>query len=473
MPRSRIVETAPPPSLTRFATAPLSVALRAERLLQASLSAQVDVVGTGTGNAAFRYVGPTAAGNGSGSTWANRAQWSTLTFQRGLTYYLMAGNYTARTYNTSGTAPITIRKATAEDHGEDASGGWTNSMATGVCAFTGTHEFASSFWTFDGVTGGGPGAWTSGHGFECTQTSPSAPVFRMSGGNNIFVRHVKLIGMNSAGTSGGSAGNDGFAVVNFSTGQGSSFTASHCWFFGIGRCPVWAPSTGAIGHTIEHSYVDRFNFGSSVHGEVASTYGSTGTSCVVTWRWNIITDVQSTGGLQWSATGSNKTAEFRVYGNVFYRPASRTWAPAANGCIGGWTGNPNGDRETWHNTKVYNNTFYNCTGSYVQPDVEMVIEVPSGNDWRNNAFFNSATQNWQHVNLHNYNHFIASGGTWGEANGTSATGGDPFVSASGLDFTPASNVIPPGIALAAPYNVDMFGNVRDPANWTRGAVQKV
>jgi hypothetical protein len=450
--------------------ASLSAALQIPRSLSAGLSAQIDVQGGGNPDANFRYVGVTATGNGSGSDWNNVSAYSTTTFTRGLTYYLRGGNYTSRLLSTAnaGTTRITIKRATIADHGTGV--GWSDSFASSICAFAGQIEFGSGYWTFDGVTGGGPGQWTSGHGFQVTETSKSAAVFFIGNSNahGIEIKHTKLVGMNSAGTDGGGWGNDGIALKELTTFNAGSFTASYCWFFGIGRCPVWSPSLGPVGYTVEYSYVDQFNFGSTVHAEIASTGGVTSAACRVIWRYNVLTDIESTGGLMWDCQG-NTSAQMHVYGNVFYRPAGRTWQTAGNGCIGGWSGS---NQEQTHNVLVYNNTFYNCTGSYVFPVVGFNV-TPRNFVAFNNLFYNCGSfVDYSNLTSHDYSHYINSGGTHGESNSTSAASGDPCVNATGLVFDPVS-AMTPGTALAAPFNVDMYGVTRDPANWTRGAVQKV
>ncbi|MGZ3805746.1 MAG: hypothetical protein ACXVB4_16130, partial [Pseudobdellovibrionaceae bacterium] len=101
------------------------------------------------------FVRQDATGSANGSDWTNAYTSLPATLVRGDTYYIAAGNYSGRTFNTptSGTTLITIKKAIEADHGTET--GWQASYGTGQAAFTGMLEFTSSYWVFDGMTGGG------------------------------------------------------------------------------------------------------------------------------------------------------------------------------------------------------------------------------------------------------------------------------------------------------------------------------
>jgi len=78
-----------------------------------------------------------ATGNGSGSDWTNACtdftgSCAVSSLVRGDTYYVAAGNYASRTFNTavSGTLVITIKGATDADHGTDT--GWSTTYGVGV-----------------------------------------------------------------------------------------------------------------------------------------------------------------------------------------------------------------------------------------------------------------------------------------------------------------------------------------------------
>ena len=127
--------------------------------------------------AADRYVRQGASGSGSGSDWSNAYTTLPGNLTRGDTYYIADGTYGGYSFDdaNSGTTQITIKKATVANHG--TSTGWSDAFGDGVAAFTGQINFATSNWVFDGVVGGGPDRWTSGHGFKVTNMS-ATPALR-------------------------------------------------------------------------------------------------------------------------------------------------------------------------------------------------------------------------------------------------------------------------------------------------------
>jgi len=139
----------------------------------------------GIASAANICVSPSGSGSGSGADWNNTASWSSLTFVRGNTYYLMDGAYAAKEFDTppSGSTYIYIRKAinTADctrdctsAHGTDT--GWQTSYGDDVATFSQSNgmsgnekaywRFTTGYWDVSGQKGGGYGRWKTGHGFK-------------------------------------------------------------------------------------------------------------------------------------------------------------------------------------------------------------------------------------------------------------------------------------------------------------------
>jgi hypothetical protein len=204
-------------------------------------------------------------------------------------------------------------------------------------------------------------------------------------------------------------------------------------------------------------YVQSYFGSSGTHSEVMSSgQGFTGDT---TFRYNLVTDIKSTGGLMWD-NSSNPSSHLYVYGNVFYKPAGATWEQA-NGVIGGWTG---GSGEQFNNCWVYNNTFINVN----QQALSNFPNNHSGGQARNNLFYNCNAPNFECFPTHNNNHFINSGGTQGEVGATSANAGDPFVNFAGLDFTLKTNTVA-GANLGSPFDFDPKSRPR--TTWTRGAYE--
>jgi hypothetical protein len=386
-----------------------------------------------------RYVRAGATGNGTGVDWNNAYGALPTTLVRGAVYFIADGSYPGYTFNTatSGTTLITVKKAIESDHGTSA--GWSSAYGDGQAAFTSGLDFTTSYWLIDGQTGGGAeNAWLGNFGFKVTETGDSNAILNFSSsGSNVTVRHVDLQGKGSVSNSGGSWSNDAVAIYG-----ASNVTLSYFHMKGIGRCPFFISPANL---TVEHGWVESYNGSSAVHSEVASIWAFSRSVGNVTFRYNLFTDIQSTGGLMWD-NSSNTSAVLSVYGNVFYKPSGATWGEA-NGLIGGWTG---GGGEQCHNIKVYNNTFINVD----QEILSTLPNIASGNEAFNNIFYNSQAPSFSKFSSHDYNLFINSGTTQGEANGKTATA-SPFVNITARDFR-LTAATAAGKAFASPFNVDPY-----------------
>src|SRR3989304_6190299 len=116
--------------------------------------------------AASHYIRAGASGANNGSDWTNA--WTVLpsTLTRGDTYYIADGSYGGYVFDDadSGSTWIYIKKATASVHGTET--GWDSSYGDGQAVFTAQIEFKTNYLEIDGVTGGGPGSWETGHGIK-------------------------------------------------------------------------------------------------------------------------------------------------------------------------------------------------------------------------------------------------------------------------------------------------------------------
>lgn len=442
-------------------------------LVWAALSFAVPVVAS----AATHYIrdGGTASTTGTGScnsggsgSWAtgNACDQLPATLVRGDTYCIADGFYTGKTLSTavSGTTLITIKKATVADHCSQNTG-WLDTYGDGQAVFTSTLQFLTSYWVVDGQVGGGPGSWTSGHGFKITPTGTTRgifigdPSFNASAGN-ITVSHFEVLGNNDS-SGGGSIAQDGVTLHN---GTGPN-TIRYFYIHEMGRCPFLI--NGADDFLVEYGVTGQYRATESQHSEVMSTGGLRGK---LTIRYNLITHVdnQSTGGLMLD-TASGGSVD--IYGNVFYRLPGDSWAGSNNGGIGGWTG---GGGEKYLNISIYNNTFVNINnpgnGTFGNQDVfGSGMNIVGNNVSRNNLFYmvSSAGEASPYATF-SHNHFIST-----PTIGTNATadGGDPFVDYVNLNFR-LKAATPAGFTLASPYNVDMFGTVRGADGvWDRGAIE--
>lgn len=397
-----------------------------------------------------------ATGSGNGSSWDNAYPSLPSTLVRGATYYVADGTYSGYTFSTavSGTSVVTVKKATVAEHGPST--GWQDSYGDGVAQFNGQINVTKSYFVFDGVTGGGPGNWTNGLGFKVVVTSASPTIaINMSqfsaSASDITFAHIETVGNDGSNQGGGGIANDAYAFF----GQVSAIKVSYCYSHDMGRCHIFSSGQNV---TIEYSCFGDYTSSAATHAEAMSIDPQLGSS-VRNWtvRYCLFTHVEGTGGVMFNGQGMN------FYGNVFYRPTGDTWE-SGNGLVGGWTG---ASGEVMKDYLVYNNSFINVNTTVLTT----LPQTYSGCAAWNNIFYNCSTPSFAKFTSHNYNHFINSGGTSGEANGTSATSGDPFVDYVNLDFR-LKAATAAGSNLGAPFNVDPFGRTRGSDGvWDRGAYE--
>jgi hypothetical protein len=345
-------------------------------------------------SAADRYVRQDATGRNDGSDWANAYTSLPQALIRGDTYYVADGAYAGRTFSTpaSGTTLITIKKATPADHG--TSSGWIDAHGDGQATFSGQFRFTTGYWLVDGATGGGAeNSWVGKFGFKITESASTILLIDNASARNVTVRHIDMVGKGRATLGSDPDFNRGIAVWG-----APNVTLSYYRMTGIGSAPFMLSASNFVA---EHGWVVSFFGDASAHSELASIWNFAGGLGDTTFRYNLITDIQSTGGLMWD-NSSNNGAQLMVYGNVFYKPAGASW-DRANGLIGGWTG---GNGEQFRNAKVYNNTFINVD----QQTLSTFPNIYSGNVAYNNIFYNCSSPDFAKFGVHDNNIFINSGG---------------------------------------------------------------
>jgi hypothetical protein len=187
----------------------------------------------------------------------------------------------------------------------------------------------------------------------------------------------------------------------------------------------------------------------------------------LTIRWNYFKNVAGTGHIVATTAGdTSPVTNWLIYGNILYNTSS-TWF--LNDCV--WCTNI-GHGQSSSGVLIYNNTLVNIYGTAFGT---ANMEKCTGCQARNNLFY--TTTGWDYSYSSNFNKDL----DWcspsancsdiaAEANKQAGTG-NPFVNLVGEDFhlTAATNA---GQTLPAPYNVDMFGNVRGADGvWDRGAFE--
>jgi hypothetical protein len=255
-----------------------------------------------------------------------------------------------------------------------------------------------------------------------------------------------------------------------------NLTISYCWFHDAGRVLVQAiPRSGTI---IEYSVFERngqatiaMKWNPSEHSEAINWVQVPGTamSDPLIFRFNVVRDWRSTGGLIIAAN----TAAMTVYGNVFATTGYWAAPSEANDSNGALSGNSNYSGMT---VRVYNNTFVDIAyGGQVLTQGGFAFA-----DVRNNLFYNVhnckavsgvCTSAGAAVNSNRaYNWYFAAGAQV-EANMESGVG-DPFVNRLGRDYRLAAPTSAGDISIGSAYNADSVGVVRGAdGTWDRGAFE--
>lgn len=410
-------------------------------------------------SAQVRYVRAGATGNNSGSDWANALPSIPAQFVRGDTYYIADGSYGAVKFNTpvSSTSLITLKKATLSDHGTNT--GWSNTYGDGSAVFT-QWNFYTGYYNIDGQVGGGPSAWTTGHGFAVAVTgNAGSKLMTVNAHNisNITINHTRFsyeynrkLSYRNASVA---KGQD--ILYNASFNGMVNWAFKNCYFERPGRTHFLTRGTGHNNWLVEHSFLEKSGHGDPVqHSEMWSHYSAlhssaTNTVTNVTIRNNYILDWVSTGGFMF-AGGTN----IQVYGNIF-KWSSNWGTTALHGACSNWA-SPYG-KTTW---KIYNNTFIDLGTAG-----RLGYGGANGGVAYNNIWWNSTPGIYGLS--HDYNWFQGTS-TQSEPNGQ-ASATNPFISTTNFKLKAPTK---PGSTLASPYNMDGLQVTRGADGvWDRGAYE--
>lgn len=290
------------------------------------------------------YIRAGATGRNDGSDWTN-AYRGFDRLARGATYYVADGTYPAYTFAKSGTAYITLRKATTSDHGTGT--GWQDSYGDGSATFTGTLRFLSSYWTVDGAFGSGKGVY----GFDVDMTTGERAGYGIYiSGHFVTIKHVSVRWpdrdderyMTAGGTS------VAFEVSTLVTPRPSHITLSHAYLKEVPGGPMRFYDAQDV--LVEYVVVQGMHSDAARHGSGISARGNAYGSRNFTIRYNWFEDFEGTGGITLYDQGGH--ADWFVYGNVFHYATAR--APGhGHGAMA--TNNYAGDKGV-SNCQFYNNT---------------------------------------------------------------------------------------------------------------------
>lgn len=406
--------------------------------------------------AANRYVRPGATGGNNGSDWTNAYQNLPSVLVRGDTYYLADGTYGSRTFSdaNSGTTPITIRKATASDHGTDI--GWLPSYGDGQAVFTGWNIY-TDYYVFDGQTRNAD--WQSG---AVDQYGISTGNTRLdngagTGGDNLTFQYIDFHG-------GGRDTGKGDDVIYGLTGN-TNITFQYCALHDSDRT-IFLTRNNWTNWVVDQSYMARNASSPASHGELASIYSSTN----VTFSNNVIEDIEGTA--VFAGIGNGASSNWKIFGNTFYHsPNFSSRYPTHTGGLTGiiFIANDATNRNSGNNILFYNNTMVNIVGLYSG----VTIQSGTGNEVRNNLWYNSVRTNNSFGGSisHNWYYNTIQDGDTTATKTVCTSACDVFTSLTRKVFSLKAPTAS-GAALSAPYNVDMDQNVRGAdGTWDRGAFE--
>jgi hypothetical protein len=256
------------------------------------------------------YVLPGGSGAKEGSDWANALDGLPATLERDATYWLGSGNYGAYTFDdgTSGQEGITLRKATAAEHGTDAD--WSAAYGSGQAVF-GPLDFSGSRYTLDG---GEP------NGIRTVGLMGTAATVRAAG-SYLVLRHVEIDGGLQK-----SNGNQTAGGCNGSNVSGEYVVFDRCEIHNIA-------DDGMEIHSADHVKV----LYSKIHNlHACGTDASCGGPCYnghsdglelsditdIELIGNMVYDVRSTAAIFMDNWSGSKVYDLLAYNNVFYTPDS-------------------------------------------------------------------------------------------------------------------------------------------------------
>lgn len=413
-------------------------------------------------HAATHYVRPGATGSNNGSDWTNAYSSLPRTLVRGDTYYLANGNYGSHVFSdaNSGTATITLVKATASNHGTAT--GWSSTYGSGTATFS-NWQIYTDYYTFDGQRRNADwwAGTTSQYGIRVAGAGP----VRLdngagTGGDNLTFRYVDFQG-------GGRDTGNGDDVIYGLTGN-SNLTFQYCALHDSDRTIFLMRGTWK-NLVVDHSYLARNTSTPATHGEMLSMTDSNG----VVWSNNVMEDIEGTAFI--AGLNGGTAANWQIFGNVaFHSAAYIADTGRKSGHNFGVSGfvfiaHDSSNNNYGNNIQVYNNTIADLQGTWSG----VVIQAGSGNAVRdnvwyasvrtNNSFSGTISNNWYYQTLQD-----------GDSSSTKTvctSNCNIFTSLSGKNFRLA---IPTGggVTLSSPFTVDSDGVTRAiDGTWDRGAYE--
>jgi hypothetical protein len=414
---------------------------------------------SGVSEAATKYVRPGATGNNSGSDWTNAYNGLPSALTRGDTFYLADGSYGSYTFDdaNSSATTITIKKATGSDHGTDT--GWSSGYGDGQAVFSGWQIY-TDYYVFDGQVRNTD--WRTGgvNQYGITTGNTRLDNGAGTGGDNLTFRNIDIHG-------GGRDTGRGDDVIYGLTGN-SNINFQNCALHDSDRT-IFLTRNNWQNLVVNQSYIARNTSTPAMHGEMMSVYSSTN----MTFSNNVIEDIEGTA--VWAGIGDGGSSGWKIYGNVIIhsaayiantgRAAGHNWGVA--GAI--FVANDATNNNKGNNILFYNNSIVNIQGSYSG----VVIQSGTGNEVRNNVWYNSVRTNnsFSGTISNNWYYNTPQDGDSTATKTVCTSGCDIFTSISGKNLS-LKAATSGGMALSAPYNIDMSGIIRGADGvWDRGAFE--
>lgn len=402
--------------------------------------------------------------SGNGSDWTNALGNLPATLRRGDTYFLADGSYGRYTFDdaVSGTQLITIKKATAQDHGSAT--GWDATYGDGQAVF-GEIQVHTDYYMIDGQRRNTD--WMLG------QISQYGIRIKSSGG--------KAVRLDSGGSTGGDFVTFRFVDIEGGgrdTGNGddaiyglagnSNVTFENCAIHDTDRT-LFLMRGNWRNLVVANCYLARNTSTDAIHGELLSSTDVTN----MTFRNNVIEDIEGTA--VWAGLNNGTWNGVAFHGNtISHTPNYRTGRNMRAGSGSGvaaliYVANDASNRNSANGVLFYNNTVANLRGLWSG----VHIESGSGNEVRNNIWYNSPRLGTAGVAVQSHNWYYNTSPQDGDSSSTKtvcSTACNVFVSDSGRDYRLALPV--PGTTLAATYELDPNGSARGSDGvWDRGAFE--
>jgi hypothetical protein len=245
---------------------------------------------------------------------------------------------------------------------------------------------------------------------------------------------------------------DIFYVVSSDNGGSDNIYLGYCYLHDVNRVMILSNFVNNM--MVEYNYFeDRETTGSDPHGQAISA-NFCGLNAENTYRYNVFEKIDGTSVI---TPKDSVQGHFYIYGNLFYD------CSPSNGIVS------NTGRDTNSYMYVFNNTAVDSTG--IQ---QGILWKDSGQYAETNFAYNNLWVNNLNVDIensvHDYNAFDDSAMVASESHGQSVDA-SIFENYLTNDFR-LSESTEPGYPLDAPFNMDMYGNVRgEDGVWDRGAFE--